>query len=210
MLSAVSVVWASALLATTGRGETYNPWIPAYAGMTEGCGFPTLSVCVAVSEPVAMTRFLCRGFLPVAMTRFLCRGFLMRACRTSIAFASRIGFPRSAQDGVRRGSRFFVTVDLRRRLPPFTVPEYEHVAAAIKESRRKLKFLFLGYVLMPDHWHALVWPAHPLTISRVIQDIKWISARSLNRARRTSGAVWQHQFWDRFVRHAQEFRERLD
>jgi len=22
--------------------------------------------------------------------------------------------------------------------------------------------------------------------------------------------VWQHQFWDRFVRHAQEFRDRLE
>ncbi|MGH9450066.1 MAG: hypothetical protein ACRD11_05930 [Terriglobia bacterium] len=24
------------------------------------------------------------------------------------------------------------------------------------------------------------------------------------------GALWQHQFWDRFVRHPQEFRQRLD
>src|SRR2546428_7926295 len=63
---------------------------------------------------------------------------------------------------------------------------------------------------MPDHWHALLWPGFPLTISRVVQDVKWISARSLNRGRRASRPVWQHQFWDRFVRHAQEFRERLD
>ena len=63
---------------------------------------------------------------------------------------------------------------------------------------------------MPDHGHALIWPAYPLTISRVIQDIKWISARALNRERHSSGPVWQHQFWDRFVRHPQEFRERLD
>ena len=62
---------------------------------------------------------------------------------------------------------------------------------------------------MPDHWHALIAPSFPLTISRVIQDIKWISARSLNRRRETSGPVWQHQFWDRFVRHAKEFRQRL-
>ena len=105
---------------------------------------------------------------------------------------------------------FFVTVNLRRRLPPLADPEYEHVAAAIRESRQKLSFLFLGYALMPDHGHALIWPAYPLTISRVIQDIKWISARSLNRSRGTSGAVWQHPFRDHFVRHAQEFRERLD
>ncbi len=70
--------------------------------------------------------------------------------------------------------------------------------------------MFLGYVVMPDHWHALIGPTFPLTISRVVQNVKWISARSLNRGRHASGPVWQHQFWDRFVRHAKEFRERLD
>ena len=91
--------------------------------------------------------------------------------------------------------------------------EYHLLAEAIRESRQKLHFLFLGYVLMPDHWHAPIWPAYPLTISRVIQDIKWISARSLNRERpRPAGSrgVWQHPFWDRFLGHAQEFRESLD
>jgi hypothetical protein len=32
----------------------------------------------------------------------------------------------------------------------------------------------------------------------------------INRRDSTRGSRWQHQFWDRFVRHAQEFRERLD
>ncbi|MGH9403515.1 MAG: transposase [Terriglobia bacterium] len=48
---------------------------------------------------------------------------------------------------------------------------------------------------MPDHWHALIGVSHPLTISRVVQSIKWISARRLNEKRRASGPVWQHQFW---------------
>ena len=105
---------------------------------------------------------------------------------------------------------FFVSVNLRRALAPLAETEYELLAEGIEKSRQKPRFLFLGYVLMPDHWHALIWPTFPLTISRVIQDVKWTSARSLNRARDSSGPVWQHQFWDRFVRHAQEFRERLD
>ena len=78
------------------------------------------------------------------------------------------------------------------------------------ESRRRLYFLLCGYVLMPDHWHALIGAGYPLTISRVVQHIKWISARSLNDKRRASGAVWQHQFWDRFVRHEKEFAARFD
>ena len=105
---------------------------------------------------------------------------------------------------------FFATVNLRRVVAPVGGNEYAALGAAIEESRRKLGFRLLGYVLMPDHWHALIWPAYPLTISRVVQDVKWISARRLNCERGAAGPVWQHQFWDRLVRHAKEFRERLD
>ena len=104
---------------------------------------------------------------------------------------------------------FFVTVNRRRALGPLADHEYQLVLDAVAESRHKLHFLLYGYVLMPDHWHALIWTRYPLTISRVVQDIKWISASALNRSGGTSGSVWQHQFWDRFVRHAKEFRERL-
>ena len=80
----------------------------------------------------------------------------------------------------------------------------------IKAARLRLKFLLCGCVLIPQARDALIWPAFPLTISRVVQDIKWMSARTLNQQRQSTGTVWQHQFWDRFVCHAQEFRERLD
>jgi hypothetical protein len=53
-------------------------------------------------------------------------------------------------------------------------------------------------------------PSVSLSISRVAQDVKYVSARRLNRLRKTHGAVWEHQFWDRFVRHAKEFRQRLE
>ena len=33
--------------------------------------------------------------------------------------------------------------------------------------------------------------------------------RDGSRKRHTTGTAWQHQFWDRFVRHAGEFRDRL-
>ena len=100
-------------------------------------------------------------------------------------------------------------MNLRRGLAPLAKHEYGLVLHALAESRRKLRFLLYGYVLMPDHWHALIWTGYPLAISRVVQDIKWASATALNRSRGTSGTVWQHQFWDRFVRHPKEFNDRL-
>ena len=50
---------------------------------------------------------------------------------------------------------------------------------------------------------------HPLTISRVVQDIKYLASRRLIRERGSSGTLWQHQFWERFVRHSKEFNDRL-
>ena len=105
---------------------------------------------------------------------------------------------------------FFVTVNLGRNLPVLAEEEFPLVLASMEESRQKLRFRLCGYVLMPDHWHALMGVQHPLVISRAVQDVKWLSARRLNRHRQTAGPVWQHQFWDRFVRHEKELSERLE
>ena len=104
---------------------------------------------------------------------------------------------------------FFVTVNLRRNIPFLDPAEFPVVIEALEESRRRVSFLLCGYVLMPDHWHALLGVQHPLSISRAVQSVKWQAAQTLNECRGTTGAVWQHQFWDRFVRHAKEFNQRL-
>lgn len=104
---------------------------------------------------------------------------------------------------------FFVTVNLRRRSRVFTDAEYPLMVDVFDEARRRLDFLLCGYVLMPDHWHALVWTGYPRTISQVIHDVKKVSAYRLQKRRATQGAFWQHQFWDRFVRHEKEFCDRL-
>ena len=103
-----------------------------------------------------------------------------------------------------------MTANLLPSNAPLADNEFPLVADAIDESRRRLHFLLCGYVLMPDHLHALISTDYPLTISRVMHNIKWISARSLNARRGVSGPVWQHQFWDRFVRHPKEFAARLN
>ena len=85
------------------------------------------------------------------------------------------------------GRVFFVTVNIRKDRPNFTENEYPLMIAALEDSRRKLSFRLCGYVLMPDHWHALIGVDHPLTISRAVQDIKWIVARRIGRSFSPSG-----------------------
>lgn len=104
---------------------------------------------------------------------------------------------------------FFVTVNLRKSRPVFSESEFPIIISAMEESRRKLSFRLCGYVLMPDHWHALIGVSDPLTISRAVQDIKWIAARRIGRQRNSAGPLWQHQFWDRYIRNEREFGDRL-
>jgi len=103
-----------------------------------------------------------------------------------------------------------VTVNLRPETRHFSDDEFAPLIEALDVCRRRLPFLLCGYVLMPDHWHALVGVREPLTISRAIQVVKWLSARLINRHRASAGSIWQRQFWDRFVRDAKEFSERLN
>jgi len=59
---------------------------------------------------------------------------------------------------------FYVNVNLRPRIKPFRPCEYALIIEVLEASRRRLGFLLCGYVLMPDHWHALIWPQYPLLI----------------------------------------------
>lgn len=64
-------------------------------------------------------------------------------------------------------------------------------------------------VVMPDHVHLLLAPHAGYELSRVMKGIKGVSAKRLNEARGTSGPVWQDESWDRIVRDAAEFDEKL-
>ncbi len=104
---------------------------------------------------------------------------------------------------------FFVTATQMEGSSKLTDDEYPLCIDALVRSRRHLEFLLCGYVLMPDHWHALLWPSFPLTISRAIQDIRTRITKSLNQHRGTRGTCGQEQFYDRFVRNRTEFNRRL-
>ncbi len=83
---------------------------------------------------------------------------------------------------------FFVTVNLRRNIPFLVQGEFLPLIDALEKSRRREGLLLFGYVLTPDHWHALMGVQYPLTISRAVQSVKWQAARKFNRLRGTTGA----------------------
>ena len=66
---------------------------------------------------------------------------------------------------------FFITANLSKNLSHLTKTEFAGLLRILESARCRLGFLLCGYVLMPDHWHALVFPRYPLTISRVLHGV---------------------------------------
>ncbi|MDD5240706.1 MAG: transposase [Sulfuricella sp.] len=62
----------------------------------------------------------------------------------------------------------------------------------------------LAYVVMPDHLHWLMQLREEHTLSRVIEDVKSISAHRINRALERTGPLWQAGFHDHALRHEED------
>ena len=101
---------------------------------------------------------------------------------------------------------FFVTC---RRLPKWRTlseSEFACIARVIQERRRKRGYLLSAWVFLPDHWHAILFPRYPLTVSAAMESIKVASTRLINRARGELGLLCQGRFFDRALRTVKEYR----
>jgi putative transposase len=105
---------------------------------------------------------------------------------------------------------FFATVRVAPHRPLFGEVEFAALARSIHLVRLRQRFLLTAWVFLPDHWHAIICPPHPLTISTVMKSLKLTSANAL---RGTGGAekkVWQGRFHDRALRTVREYWEAVE
>ena len=105
---------------------------------------------------------------------------------------------------------FFITCRLqpgRRKLwdSAFACPP-----RVIGERRRKHGFLLTAWVFLPDHWHAILFPRHPLSISTVVESIKVGSTLRLNAGSNETGSIWQPRFFDRTLRTVSEYNRKVE
>ena len=76
--------------------------------------------------------------------------------------------------------------------------------------RRKHGFAITVWVFLPDHWHAIIYPPYPLTISTVFRAVKVSSMIGINVRRRERGELWQDRFFDRALRTVKEYNETVE
>jgi len=70
--------------------------------------------------------------------------------------------------------------------------------------------LLTAWVFLPDHWHAILFPRIPVTISRLMESIKVGSTLRINARRNESGLLWQPRFFDRALRTVKEYNEKVE
>ena len=88
----------------------------------------------------------------------------------------------------------FVTCNLAGGRRHLCESEFELLAGIIASRRRVHGFLLTAWVLLPDHWHAILYPGYPLMISEVMEGIKVSATRRINRGRQRWGQSFSRDF----------------
>lgn len=62
------------------------------------------------------------------------------------------------------------------------------------------------FVVMPNHVHVLFQPLGENKLADIVGSWKRFTAREINKALGSEGALWQREYWDRLVRGERHFR----
>lgn len=72
--------------------------------------------------------------------------------------------------------------------------DYRAFIALIGEAVERVDVRMLGYCLMPNHIHLVLWPRHDGDLSRFMQWLLTAHVRRYHRVHGSSGHVWQGRF----------------
>src|ERR1019366_8611841 len=108
------------------------------------------------------------------------------------------------------GKTFFITCNLLSTRLPFIDADFVCLVDAIRGVRTRRKFLFTGYVFMPDHWHALIAPDHGDTLPNMMDAVKVAGMRRVNARRGLRGPLWQPRYYDEIIWTVKQYHETLD
>lgn len=88
----------------------------------------------------------------------------------------------------------FITASTYRRTRLFDSPRFRsQFVEALNRLRSELRFQLVGYVLMPEHFHLLIWPNETVNPSRIIGGLKQRTAKSIIGNLKSCGQAWCQQ-----------------
>jgi len=126
---------------------------------------------------------------------------------------------------------YYITTNVYARLALFTRPTtIIPIIDSLNFYRYKCDFLIIGFVIMPDHLHLLIWPQGPDDLGNTMRDFKkftatrlvrqaqvennreWLEAfeRAGTETGRSHDKVWQDDYWDKLVYSPKVLKQKLN
>lgn len=125
------------------------------------------------------------------------------------------------------GSIFYITSNIYNRINIFTSPSFIiPIIDSLNYYRYQYACKLLGYVMMPNHLHLLIWPQVAHVVSDFMRDFKRFTSGRIARQAKVEGKtewlqkfeeagsmtvraeykVWQDSFWEQNI-YTQKFLE---
>ena len=94
----------------------------------------------------------------------------------------------------------FITASTYRRVPLLDSPRFrQRFLETLDQLRTEFAFRLVGYVLMPEHFHLLVWPSKAHSPSRIVGSLKQRTARYIIENLKESKEPWCRGMLNRIV-----------
>ncbi len=129
------------------------------------------------------------------------------------------------------GHIYYITNVIYNRIPVLTRPSFTvPLIDSLNFYRYMQSYKLLGYVIMPDHFHILIWPHGEATVPDIMRDFKRFTSGRITRQAQAEGKkdwvdkfrqageqteradykVWQDEYWDKIIFSQQMLRQKLD
>ncbi len=117
------------------------------------------------------------------------------------------------------GGSYFFTVNLLDRRSRLLIDQIDALRAAVRRTRELMPFHVDGWVILPEHMHALWtlpggdadfprrWQVIKMLFSREIPATEPRQRRHLERGER---GIWQRRYWEHTIRNERDYAAHLD
>lgn len=117
----------------------------------------------------------------------------------------------------------FITVVTFRR-NPILIKNIELLRESFRESKRRFEYEILASVVLPDHFHILIFPNNVDDFPKIISSIKWHFSNNIDVSeiqnvqkyltptaiKREEKGVWQRRYNDHIIRDENDLYKHLD
>jgi putative transposase len=114
-----------------------------------------------------------------------------------------------------QGGVYFITSVVHQRKPLFQEDaDVEILRQTLRNVKQRYPFTMQAYTFLPDHFHLMLRPIPPVTISQITHSFKrnvtWNYKKAKGIPRSTKVRLWQYGAWDHVIRDEKDHANHFD